>query len=723
MKTSFRFGRILLAATILLSGAVATIAQVPQLLNYQGRIAVNGTNFTGTGQFKFALISTSTNASVQATATGTVSYGFLVFIAVNYGGSGYTTPPAVTITDSTGTGASAYAQISGGVVTNIVVSSAGSGYSASPIITIAAPPQQNVSTSFWSNDGTSNAGGQPATSVPLPVTKGLYSVLLGDTTLSNMATLPASVFANPGVWLRVWFNDGTTGFQLLTPDQRLAAVGYAIVAGTVADGSITASKIAAGAVGSSQLAPNLTIPGTLTVSNLVINGTAVTGSTNYSIPNGTNVQTYAGGNYFVTNFSGNFILPTIVNVGDAIKLTIPSSGGSIFFNILQNPGQRIVRYNSLGLSAPLAANADGTRLLVNGGQGFFISTNFALTWNEAPQMQQWLDPSGYNALQISGDGSHIFCGASFQTYQNNNWNSYPGLVFSGDYGKSWNLNTNLPLNGYQIQAFACSTNGLKAVAVANYGGILTSTDGGSNWVLQTSAPTNATWTSVASSADGTKLVATRQWDGSGGGIYTSGNSGSTWTQQTSAPITNANWTSVASSADGTKLVATRQWDGSGGGIYTSGNSGSTWTQQLSAPITNAYYSSVASSADGTMLVAATHWSELSGTYTSANSGSTWIYQTNGFPNTNFSCERISISSNGSKLSTLGGGQIFTSVDFGNTWTPCLSLPSQSTGLVAVSSFGTAGGASFNSLNNNTLTLVYLGNGLFIIGDGNGLSGH
>ena len=180
---------------------------------------------------------------------------------------------------------------------------------------------------------------------------------------------------------------------------------------------------------------------------------------------------------------------------------------------------------------------------------------------------------------------------------------------------------------------------------------------------------------------------------------------------------------MASSADGTKLVATRAWDGHGGGIYTSGNSGSTWTQQASAPITNVIYSSVASSADGTMLVAATHWGDLSGAYTSANSGSTWVYQTNGFPYASFSCESISISSNGSKLSTIGSGQIFTSVDFGNTWTTCLSLPSQSTGLIAVSSLGTAGGTSFSSLNNNTLTLVYLGNGLFIIGDGNWLYGH
>ena len=29
---------------------------VPQLLNYQGRVAVGGVNYSGTGQFKFALV-------------------------------------------------------------------------------------------------------------------------------------------------------------------------------------------------------------------------------------------------------------------------------------------------------------------------------------------------------------------------------------------------------------------------------------------------------------------------------------------------------------------------------------------------------------------------------------------------------------------------------------------------------------------------------------------
>src|SRR5665213_104436 len=86
-------------------------------------------------------------------------------------------------------------------------------------------------TTFWSNDGTGAGGSEPAAAVVLPVTNGLYSVLLGDAALANMMVVPATVFANADVRLRVWFNDGAHGSQLLTPDQRIAAVGYALMAG------------------------------------------------------------------------------------------------------------------------------------------------------------------------------------------------------------------------------------------------------------------------------------------------------------------------------------------------------------------------------------------------------------------------------------------------------------------------------------------------------------
>ena len=48
-----------------------------------------------------------------------------------------------------------------------------------------------------------------------------------------MTPLPVSVFTNPDVRLRVWFNDGTHAFQLIAPDQRLVAAPYALVAAQV----------------------------------------------------------------------------------------------------------------------------------------------------------------------------------------------------------------------------------------------------------------------------------------------------------------------------------------------------------------------------------------------------------------------------------------------------------------------------------------------------------
>lgn len=120
------------------------LAALPQVLNHQGRIAVQGVNFDGNGQFKFALVN----------ADGSVTY--------------------------------------------------------------------------WSNNGSSVAGAEPTAAVTLAVSRGLYSVLLGNLALPNMTGIPSSALEHDDVRLRVWFNDGALGFQQISPDQPLAAVPYAI---------------------------------------------------------------------------------------------------------------------------------------------------------------------------------------------------------------------------------------------------------------------------------------------------------------------------------------------------------------------------------------------------------------------------------------------------------------------------------------------------------------
>jgi len=201
---------------------------------YNGRLQAGGMNFTGAGQFKFALVSGGTNITRQATAVATVTSGFVTRISVVDGGSGYVGAPAVTISDSTGSGATATAAVSGGRVTSITVQVAGSGYSASPNVAIAPPPPAFVFDTYWSHDGTSTAGSEPATFVTAVVNGGLFTLVLGDTNVPNMQAISAAVFDQPVVQMRIWFNDGVRGFAQLTPDQRLTSTPYAVRAATAA---------------------------------------------------------------------------------------------------------------------------------------------------------------------------------------------------------------------------------------------------------------------------------------------------------------------------------------------------------------------------------------------------------------------------------------------------------------------------------------------------------
>jgi len=87
--------------------------------------------------------------------------------------------------------------------------------------------------SYWSNDGTSVAGSEPAAAVSIDVVNGLYNVILGET--GGMNPLNGTEFSSDAVYLRVWFDDGSNGFQLLSPDQRIVSMGFTMRAAIADD--------------------------------------------------------------------------------------------------------------------------------------------------------------------------------------------------------------------------------------------------------------------------------------------------------------------------------------------------------------------------------------------------------------------------------------------------------------------------------------------------------
>jgi len=133
---------------------------------------------------------------------------------------------------------------------------------------------------------------------------------------------------------------------------------------------------------------------------------------------------------------------------------------------------------------------------------------------------------------------------------------------------------------------------------------------GLTW-LETSAP-NQNWSGIACSADGSKLVAVSDSiNNQPGAVWLSKDSGENWKSAT-APF--GKWACVASSADGKRLVAMRDYWG-----YTSADWGETWTRSTNLPATK-YWISVASSADGTRLVAGSY---SGGIYVSTDAGVNW----------------------------------------------------------------------------------------------------
>ena len=242
----------------------------------------------------------------------------------------------------------------------------------------------------------------------------------------------------------------------------------------------------------------------------------------------------------------------------------------------------------------------------------------------------------------------------------------PGLAFSPQQSPTqnwWFVASSA--SGQKLAAVANNFGGLQAPGGSANGSVWTSADAGTTWT-ERAAPGNAPWSSIASSADGTKLAAV----GLGTQIWTSGDSGATWT----ARATNRSWDSVTMSADGSRIAAATLETNAGSGdgrIYTLESAPGAafgtgaWMEQNEVQM----WRSIASSADGRMLVAAAHRDGATspqggGVFTSDNYGVTWTPRAT----LAVSAYRVASSADGKNLVMAERfGKIYTSNNFGVTW--------------------------------------------------------
>jgi hypothetical protein len=191
----------------------------------------------------------------------------------------------------------------------------------------------------------------------------------------------------------------------------------------------------------------------------------------------------------------------------------------------------------------IASSADGTKLVaVSGGNcaygPIFTSTDSGTTWTmtSAPIKSWW-------SVASSADGAKLVSGTVGD-----------GIYLSSDSGATWTRT--IPPVGWWWTV-TISADGSTLVAAAMGGLVYVSSDWGATW-NQNSVPSSYGMTAVAASADGTKLVAVVN-AGSlcSDGIFTSLDSGTTWITNSIPDVyfLGGGSTCVASSADGTKLVA------------------------------------------------------------------------------------------------------------------------------------------------------------------------
>ncbi len=334
----------------------------------------------------------------------------------------------------------------------------------------------------------------------------------------------------------------------------------------------------------------------------------------------------------------------------------------------------------------------------------FVSSDFGVTWSNKNSI---LGSKKWTSVGISLDGQLLIAGANtsnicISTDYGNNWNLYsPNIFWNGfaiSYDKKYiygcsgsngyiyrsleSQNTFSPLTTVTLNftSISCSYSGQYILSTTSSGNIYMSSDFGYSWVNKLN-DTTRNWSDISVSYSGKYAVACVN----NGNIYLSTDYGDTWNDQSGNFGGTKLWGGVTISSSGKYIFATEQT--STGKIYKYSRSQDigeyigcfSGNYNIGYKMTSGQYifkektighklfaiaaTRNSSTNDGFVIGASDY------IYTSSDYGQTWTKQTNSGPK---NWVDIACSSDGTKIVAIdnsgGSGYIYTSTDFGVTWT-------------------------------------------------------
>ena len=231
-----------------------------------------------------------------------------------------------------------------------------------------------------------------------------------------------------------------------------------------------------------------------------------------------------------------------------------------------------------------------------------------------------------------------------------------GIYLSINYGVTWTLSySNTTYSWYGITCDISCTN---IRVISSEGKIVESKDGGTTWAINYSG--TQSWYSITSSSNGNIIATCANSTTSNGYIYVSTTGNISNLSAITTSIGNLQWSSVALSADGTKLVASVN-NITSGYIYTMSNTGTNYVQTLAPP---AYWNSVCCNTTFTILAGCYSGGSTAGISVNTNSG-TGSWMTTTF--SNIKLINITCNPTGSVILVFSSQGIYISTNYGTTW--------------------------------------------------------